>query len=379
MICRSRRINVLQLTYGLGLGGLERIIGHLVRGLERRRFNVVVYCLNKKGYHADQLEKEGYTVHLSPGQKRIGSYVRGLAVRGALIREAVDILHSHNTAAFLDGVVGAKLANTPVIIHTDHVRKFPDKRRYMAAEKIASYFVDQIVAVSRHVREALIEYERIRPDKISIIYNGVRFSPAQDDNEIELVRDEFNVRAGEKVVGCVARLAKQKGYELFMEAARRILRKVQNVKFVVVGVGEEYDKLVKLCSELGIRSKVCFTGARTDIERVLPIFDVFLLTSHYEGMPVCLLESMVSSVPIVATAVGGVPEVVQDGMSGYLIHSRDPDEVAERVVRLLSNDDLRLKMGKNGRRIYENCFTVDRMAEQYMELYESRLSERGLL
>jgi glycosyltransferase involved in cell wall biosynthesis len=361
------------------LGGLERIIGHLARGLDRTRFNVVVHCLNKKGYHADQLEKEGYTVYLPSQQGKIASYMRGLTVRGALVRESIDILHSHNTAAFLDGVVGAKLANTPVIIHTDHVRKFPDKRRYMAAERIASYFVDEIVAVSRHVREALIEYEGIRPDKISIIYNGVDFSPAQDGNEIKAVRDEFNVTQGEKVVGCVARLAQQKGYELFMEAARRILRKTQAVKFVVVGVGEEYDRLLKLCSELGIRSKVHFAGARTDIERVLPVFDIFLLTSHYEGMPVCLLESMVSGVPIVATAVGGVPEAVQDGISGYLIHSRDPDEVAEKVVRLLRNDNLRLKMGKNGRQIYENRFTIERMAEQYTELYESYLSVRGLL
>lgn len=379
VVDRNRRVNVLQLTHGLGFGGMERVIQYLCRSLDKKRFNVIVYCLHKRGDYADELEAEGYTVHFYPQKTRITRYMRGLTVRNVLNHEQVSILHSHNTAAFLDGLVGAKLARTPVFIHTDHVREFPDKRRYMAAEKIASHFADEIVAVSHHVREALIEYEKISPQKISIIYNGTDFSPCQNGDVINAVRDEFNIKPGERVVGCVARLAKQKGFELFMRAAARILRQVPNVRFVIVGDGREYDRLVALGNQLGIGSKVCFTGARTDVERILPLFDVFLMTSHYEGMPISLLESMVSSIPVVATAVGGVPEVIQDGVSGYLIDSRDPERISERVIRLLCNDDLRITMGENGRRIYQTHFTVERMAEKYTKLYERYLIARGLL
>lgn len=372
------RINVLQLTYGLRFGGMEKVIQNLCRGLDKGRFNVMACCLTKKGEYAEELEREGYKVYLCSQVNRLNKYTKSWRVKNILEREKIHILHSHNTQAFLDGVVGAKLARTPVFIHTDHVRKFPDRLRYMVAEKIASYFVDEIVAVSNHVKENLIKYEKIPSHKISIIYNGTDFSPSKNPDVISAVRDEFNIKPDEKVVGCVARLRPQKAYELFLKVAARILGQISNVKFLIVGDGEEYNRLVNLCNYLGITSYVYFTGARADVERVISIFDVFLLTSLYEGMPICLLESMASGIPIVATAVGGVPELIQDGVSGFVVHSRDPDQIAERVIRLLSNDDLRIKMGRTGQRVYQTKFTAKKMVAQYTELYQRHLMAKRL-
>jgi len=371
------RVNLLQLIRGMGIGGMERVVRDLCRHLDKNRFNVMVCCLSKRGRTGEELQKEGYKVYLCSEKAKLNRYTKGWEIRDILRRERVHILHSHNTQAFLDGLVGAKLAHTPVFVHTDHVREFPDRIRYMAAEKMASYFVDEIVGVSQHVRQDLIEYERISPDKISIIHNGTDFSPCKNSAVIHAVKEEFNIRPEERVVGCVARLRPQKGYELFMRTAARILKEMANVKFLIVGDGEEYEKVANLCNELGIRGKVRLAGARADVERILPVFDVFLLTSHYEGMPVCLLESMASGVPVVATAVGGVPEVIQDGVSGCLVQSRDPDGIARVVVGLLRDDDLRKRMGEAASHAYQVNFTVTRMVAQYTALYERHLADKN--
>ncbi len=357
---------------------MEKVIQNLCRSLDRRRFNVMVCCLDKKGDYADELEKEGFKVHLCPKTRIGGEYTRALGVGSLLRRERIDVLHSHNTAAFLDGFVGARIAGTPVFVHTDHVRKFPDKQRYMVAERIASYFVDQIVAVSERVKEDLVRYEGISPGKISIIYNGTAFSPPDDPGVDASVREELGIGAEEQVVGCIARLRKQKGYELFLAAAARVLEQMPNVKFLIVGDGEEHKRLVSLAAQLGIGSNVRFAGARTDIERLISVFSVFLLTSHYEGMPICLLESLASGVPVVSTAVGGVPEVIEDGVSGFLVDSREAGKIAEKVVELLRNRDLRERMGREGRRAYESRFTVREMADQYEELYSRYLNAKVL-
>jgi len=371
------RINVLQLIRGLGIGGMERVVQDLCRHLAKSRFNVMACCLGKKGPLAEELEAEGYDVYLCSQYNALSRYTKGWELRRILRREKIHILHSHNTQALLDGAVGAKLAGTPVIVHTDHVRLFPDKMRYMAAEKVASYFVDGIVGVSQHVKENLIRYEKIAEEKISIISNGTDFVPCTDLEQIRTVRAELNIAPGEKVVGCVARLRPQKGYELFLETAARVLKRTPEVKFLIVGDGEEYARLVNLSNQLGVSSRVGFVGARTDVDRIMPCFDLFLLTSHYEGMPVCLLESMASAVPVVATGVGGVPEVIQDGISGCLVYSRSPERVAEKVIELLLNDDLRARMGEEARRIFENRFTVEQMVSHYTDLYEHLLAVKG--
>ncbi len=372
------RINILQLAYGLRIGGMEKVIQNLCRFLDEKRFNVTLCCLTKKGEFADELEAEGHRVYLCSQKTRLNKYIRGLEVGSILGREQIHILHSHNTQAFLDGFLGTRLAKTPVFLHTDHVREFPDKFRYAVAERIASHFVDEIVAVSHRLKDDLIKYEKIPPQKLTIIHNGTDFCPCKNAETIRALRDEFNVEPKEKIVGCIARMRKQKGYELFLKAAALVINNTRNTKFLIVGDGEEYNRLLNLSIQLGINSRVCFTGPRTDIERVLSIFDIFLLTSHYEGMPVCLLEAMASSIPVVATAVGGVPEVIQDGVSGYLVNSRDPQQIAGRIVTLLSNDNLRIRMGENGLRIYRSRFTVERMIANYTTLYERYLSMKEL-
>jgi glycosyltransferase involved in cell wall biosynthesis len=180
-------------------------------------------------------------------------------------------------------------------------------------------------------------------------------------------------------VGCIARLRKQKGYELFLRTAARVLAQMPTVRFLIVGDGEEREQLDCLAKQLRIDGSVVFAGARTDIERIIPVFSVFLLTSHYEGMPICLLESLASGIPIVSTSVGGVPEVIENGVSGFLVDSRNPDQIAGKVMQLLTDGSLREKMGKAALMAYESRFTVKEMVDQYERLYDRCLRRKVLV
>ncbi len=367
------RINVLQITLGMGIGGLEKVILDLCRYLDPRRFQVMVCCLREGGEYAEQLESDGFKVFLCSGKSKYGKYFVWLQVRKLLVREKIDIVHTHNTGAFLDGFLATRLTGTPVFIHTDHMREWPDKGRYMMAERVASHFTGEIVAVSQHLRDDLIKYEHISPRRIRVIYNGTNFSVNADPNNEKEIREEFGIIPEEKVVGSISRLTKVKGYELLLRSVPLVVKKIPNVKFLIVGDGKEKAKLLNLAHSLGIANKVIFTGVRLDVPSIMRIFDLFALPSRSEGLPIVLLEAMAAGKPVVATAVGGVPEAVKDGETGYLVYTREPKEFAQKIIKILLDDHLRDLMRQKAFQLYKEKFTVDKMVESYERLYEKHL------
>jgi len=373
----GRKIHLMQVTFGMNIGGMERVIMELCRYVDPAKYRVSICCISARGPLADKMEAEGVPVHFCENQSRAGKYLRGFELGRIFREQQVDLLHTHHMPAFIDSTVGARIARTPILINTDHCKQYPIERHWQILEKSASLFADSVVAVSRHTREDLIRYQRIAPEKLRVIYNGIDVRFARQETPVDL-RRELGIEAGDVVIGTTARLEAQKGLDLLLEAAPLVLRQLPTARFVVVGGGSLEDSLRDQAKRLGLGSRVLVTGYRTDAIDLMQLFDVFAQTSVFEGMPMALLEAMALSKPIVATAVGGVPEVVEDGVTGTLLQTRDPQQLADAILRVAADRAEGARVGRAGYDRYQKHFTARAMVSQYEALYSEYLDKRRL-
>jgi glycosyltransferase involved in cell wall biosynthesis len=372
------RIHVVQATFGMGVGGMERVIMDLCRYVDPERFRFTICCLSVRGPLADQMEAEGVPVVYCANQTRMGKYLRGFELAQLFREQRVDVLHTHNTTAFIDGLVGAQLARVPVRIHTDHCKNYPDEKfLWMALENVASRFIDKMVAVSDHTRGELMQYERIPASKLMVIHNGINPQPATNRSIAE-IRAEFGFSGEHRIIGTVGRLQPQKGLDMLVAAAPAVLAACPDVRFLVVGGGSLEQELTQQAAALGLEGRVIFTGWRSDAIDLMRTFDCFVSTSNFEGLPMVLLEAMAAAKPIVATAVGGVPEAVEDGFNGITLHTREPEALSSVLIRLAQSPETLQRFGANARARYQERFTAQAMASAYTRLYDEFLEQKGL-
>jgi glycosyltransferase involved in cell wall biosynthesis len=366
----------MQVTFGMGIGGMERVIMELCRYVDPSKYRVSICCISRRGPLADQMEAEGVPVHFCENQSKAGKYLRGFELARIFRDQKVDLLHTHHMPAFVDSTLGARLAGVPILINTDHCKQYPIERHWQILERSAAVFADTVVAVSQHTRSDLIRYQRMSPAKLRVIYNGIDVRFARRETPTEL-RRELGLAVGDVVVGTTARLESQKGLALLLDAAPYVLQQRPCTRFVIVGGGSQEDALLEQAKRLGIASRVIVTGYRTDAVDLAQLFDCFVQTSVFEGMPMALLEAMALAKPIVATAVGGVPEVVEDGVTGTLLHGRDPKLLSDAILQLLSDRDRRERLGKAGYDKYQRHFTSRAMVSKYEELYDEHLRAKA--
>jgi glycosyltransferase involved in cell wall biosynthesis len=369
------RIHVVQATFGMGIGGMERMIMDLCRYVDPAKFRFTVCCLSVRGPLADQLEADGVPVIFCANQTRIGKYLRGLEIGRILRQQRADILHTHNTTAFIDGLIGARIAGVPVMIHTDHCKNYPIEWRWTIAEHLASRLVDRMVAVSHHTTSELMAFEKIPASKLSVIHNGINPRLTRTVS-LDALRRELGFAADQAIVGTIGRLEPQKGLDLLLEAVPHVVRSCPQARFLIVGGGSLETELKAQAAALGVADRIVFTGWRADAVDLMQLVDCFVSTSHFEGLPMVMLEAMAFAKPVVATAVGGVPEILENGFNGFGIGTRDPALVASALLRVLKDDILRRRLGQNSRQRYEERFTAQTMAADYQRLYERYLEKK---
>ena len=367
-------INVMQVVHDLEFGGMQRVVVDLCLRVDPSRFKMRVCCLNGLGANAEELTQAGIPISLvkkGPGL----DYSLPIRLRKLFMRERVGIVHTHGINPFFYGTIGARLTGRLVTIQTDHARGlFPVARKEMTSERVLSWFVDRIVAVSEGVRSDLIKYERIDPSKIEVIYNGIdeqRFRTAIDPVK---KRAELGIRPEETVIGVGVRLSEQKGISYLIEAAAVLFRDYPTVKLLILGDGELRGSLERLAEERGVREKVLFTGFRSDMGELLQIIDIYALPSLWEGHPLVLLEAMAAGKPVVATDIPGNNEIVQNGRTGLLVPCRNSERLANALGTLAADRELRLSMGAAGYERYLREFRLDRMIRDYEDLYQRCLS-----
>jgi len=367
------KIRVLQLVPSLNMGGMENQLLSFVRTFDRNRFEIIICCIGN-GLLIESFRKENVKVIvLNKKPYAIGLYTLPKLVK-VMKNKKIDIIHCRSFQAGLRGLLAAKIAGVPIIIKSYHGLNLWKKSHLLLLDRFMSLFTDKFIVVSNARRELMLKREKIRPEKVITIYNGV--NGKRFDIKINIARQkrEFGISETSKVVGIVASLTKVKDHKTFLNAAALIYRKLPNVYFLIVGDGELRNELELYCKQLSINSHVIFTGSRKDIPKMLSIMDIFVLSSLREDLCNALLEAMSARRPVVATNVGGNPEVVLEGETGFLVEPRNPEKMAEKILKLLNNCILSKSMGNKGRKRVEYVFSAKKNAEEieavYRHLYE---------
>ena len=253
------------------------------------------------------------------------------------------------------------------------------RKRDLFIESLGNLFVDRVICCAKTAQRWTFEKESwLRPDKLSTIYNGVdlaRFS----ETHPEKIRKEFNIPDHVPVVGTVGNLSHKKGIPYLLDAIGLIVLAYPNAKFLLVGQGPLEEEMKEKAIHVAARQQIIFTGPRSDIPDLMSAMDIFVLASLFEGLPNVLLEAMALGKPVVATKVGGIPELIESKGDGILVPPQDPEELAKAVLTLLENPAKAKAMGERGAEKIKNHFLLDRMIDQYDHLYYSLARAKGLL
>jgi glycosyltransferase involved in cell wall biosynthesis len=369
-------IKILQLTRNLGIGGLEKVVYDLCKGIDKTQFQISVCCLHFKGEFGEALEKMGIRVHTLPTSTQV-DYFSFLKVARVIRSLKPDILHTHNSHAFIDGTLAALISGRPKVVNTDHARNYPDKKRILIAERICAKLADKIVAVSDHTRNELAEYSRIPKTKIEIIFNGIDSSKYAIRIDKDAKRSELGIGRVFPVIGLGVRLTDQKGISYLLDAMPKLIQRFPKIILLIAGKGALDQELRSRSDNLGLSEHVRFLGARLDWNELLSLIDVYVLPSVWEGLPLALLEAMAAKKAIVATDVGGVPSVIRHNENGLLVPPRDSDSLANAIARIVENRNMAAKLSENAQNTFFNGFTVEKMVKSYEQLYYQMLEGKG--
>jgi glycosyltransferase involved in cell wall biosynthesis len=360
------------------VGGSERVLSHVITRLPRDRYRVNLYFLKEAGRVGRELFDAGVG-----GAERLQRHrfdpVAALRLSRHLRRDPPDllfVLDHHN--AMLWGRVAALLAPVPRVVLASHATGLFGKRRnFRVTDRWLMEFTDRVVALSRAHARYLVETEGVAPGCVTIIENGIPLDEYAGDGGLGETRAalerELALVPQDRVVIMVAALRPEKAHEVFLEAARLLVVSHRDLKFLIVGDGPRRAELESLCTRLDLDPYVRFLGVRSDVARLLHVARVLALPSHpaVETLPLSVLEAMAAGVPVVATRVGSLPEVIESGRTGLLIDPGDPRALASAIESLVDDPVRSREMAAAAREVVVSRFSVDRMVDGYAALFQS--------
>jgi len=338
----------------------------------------------------DLVRDEGMEVITFPDMVQRIAPKKDIAATFALYRHLrinkYHIVHTHNSKAGFIGRLSAKLAGVPVIIHTVHGFAFHDQEPlwrqilFRNLEKIASRWCDKMIFISSPLIEWALKEKISAKDKIIKIYSGIdldRFQPVSDE-EKKQARIKLGIKPDGPVAGIVSKLWEGKGHNVLIDAFKEIKKDLNDAKLIIVGEGYLEDELKSYTEELGLKDSVIFTGFRSDVSEVMACFDISVLPSFFEGMGRVLLEAMAMTIPVVASNVGGIPDLVKNNKNGILVPPGDVSELTKAMKKLLTNRSLSISMGKNGHHTVTKEFSAESMNEKILSVYKDCMKMKGL-
>ena len=365
-------LRVMFLINNMTVGGAEMLLDQLIRRLDRTRFAPELCCMRELGDLGERL-RDVAPVFCHVLKHKFDFRVLPRLVR-LLLRRRIDAVVTVGAGdRMFWGRLAARRARMPVVISALHSTGWPD--RIGRLNRMLTPLTDTFVGVASSHGRYLIENERFPAERVVVIPNGVdteRFVPRpRDPGRLE----QLGIPRNAKTVGLVAVLRPEKNHELFLRAASLVRKQVPEAHFVLVGDGPERASLERLTAELGLGPTVHFLGNRSDVPELLPLLDVFALTSKIEASPVSILEAQACGVPVVATRVGSIPESVIDGETGLLVSSEDVDGTAAAIMRILQHPSLGQSLGAAAREFVVEHRSLEAMVSGYEELI-TRLYER---
>jgi glycosyltransferase involved in cell wall biosynthesis len=367
-MARPRRLKVLTLTDSLAaIGGAERLAAKLTMGLDAGRFERIV-CATRPtaGPLVDEVVAAG--VRLLELQRRSRLDVGAWRPLIELVRrERIDVIHAHQFGSNVWGSVLAGLTGVPVVVAHDHNWSFEGEplRRLLDRELVAR-LADVIVVVSADARRRMVEVEGIDPSRVRVIRNGI--PPLRPTTGHDL-RAELGIPPGVPLIGTVTVLRPEKALDVLIRAAAVLREEFPTLNVVIVGAGPERGPLEGLVRELRLEASVKLLGRRDDVPDLLEAFDVAVSCSDFEGAPLAVIEYMAAAKPVVATRVGGLPELIADGEDGVLVEPRDPAGLAAAIAGLLRDRGRAARLGARARERQRREFDIGGQIRRIEDLY----------
>ena len=375
-----KKTNIMFLITSLEIGGTEKIVVSLAKNLDKSRYNIFVCSICPLSALADELRGIN-GVHLFTLNIKIKKlFITAIPKLFVMLKQyKINILQSF---LFIDNILGSvvgRLAGTPIVILGQRgtimsVNEDMEKHNIRFYIQCAvSRFSDLIVANSNYYKTYLCKHN-IHHSKIQIIYNGVNIHKSDSP-----IGAETGIKKNNSIIlGIVSRLIPQKGHKYLFKALALLGKDYLNkIVLLIIGDGVYRSYLEKLSEGLSISEKVVFLGERNDVDSLLDVIDIVILTSVYgEGTPNAILEAMAKGKPVIATRVGGIPEIVIDGETGILVEPRNPTALANAILLLLRDGNLRRNMGTAAKERISNNFTLTKMINNYEAIYTSLLKKK---
>lgn len=379
------KIKICHVVTALDVGGMENGIVNLANNHGREKFDVIICCLNEAGKMANRLKKDVRLHVLGEGEGF--SFTRVLKVATFFRKLRPDIVHAHGWGGgSFYGVLGAKLACVPAIVNGEHGSFFLKAHQVILQRVLAAMCCDVTLSVSESLKDRVVQNLGISPEKIRVIPNGVDTDIFSGKYDCSYLREELKNGFGiiidddSVVIGCIGSLKPEKNQVMLLKALREIKHKKagKQIKAIFVGGGADLPDLVRFVKDNGLQRAVAFIGNRKDIPQLLSAMNVFISTSisRHEGMSNVILETMSSSLPVIATKSIGTSELVRDGLTGFLVEQDDVIALADEIISLCGDLELRKKMGIKAREIVKNKYSITEMVSNYEKVYSDILDSR---
>ncbi len=380
----TEQFRIIYIIDRLGMGGAERLMVPILKHLDKKHFLPRVCFLQNQSDSsiAEKIRELGISVDFIPVRRlrnpsnipRLIKYLR---------QYHADLVHTQLEFSDILGNIASKILRLPSVctVHTlpPHEKRIRAKLRQRLFWLSHRIFCNRVIAVSEGARKYYLNISKNQPGKVKTIYNGIdpdRFITIEKSKQIKL-RRELGIAEDASILITVAVLRPQKGLQYLIDALPAIIKAIPNVYYLVVGSGDYKTALVEMAENAGLKKRIIFSGMRSDIPELLSIADVFVLPTLTEALPTVLMEAMAARKPIIASDVGGVPEIISDKENGFLLPPKDPAKLAEACIELVTAPDLRKKMGDAGWKTVNKIFNIRRQVKQLEILYDELLALNG--
>lgn len=370
----SAKPTICHVLHSLQVGGAEVLAAGMARRL-RSDFRFLFVCLDHLGDLGTELRAEGFPVEVLGRQPGV-DFSCAARFGGLLRQHDVSLIHAHQYTPFFYSTLARYRYRRPAILFTEHGRHYPDVRRpkRIWANRLLLEKRDRVIGVGAAVRDALITNEGLKPDRVAVIYNGIDLSRfSANDEDSGTIRAELGLSPDDFVIFFVARLDPVKDHATALRAVDKLRKSVPRAQLIIVGEGPQQSEITRLIQDLQLESNVKLLGLRQDVPRLLAAADCLLLTSVSEGIPLTIIEAMAAGLPVVATNVGGVAEVVVDQHTGYLHQAGDDGAIAASLQYLSEHPDHAQDLGHQGQHRAHERFSQQAMDQHYRELYYQML------
>ncbi|HLA71760.1 MAG TPA: glycosyltransferase [Steroidobacteraceae bacterium] len=368
--------SIAYVVNALNPGGTERLVVDMSRAFARE-FDLMVICLDEPGAWGQALRAEGIAVHCvwrQPGMDL--SMPRKLA---RLFRAAgTRIVHAHQCTPWFYAALARLRYGAPQLLLEEHGRFYPEvrnRKRAFVNRALIRPLTHRFVAVSEDVRQRLESYEGLDAAQIRVIYNGVTPPDEIDPAARTALRSRLGVAPGDFVVGTVGRFDSIKNLPMLVRSIGAAIKQNPQVRGLLVGDGPEMARIHALIAELGLSERIVLTGYRDDARQLAQCMDLFVLSSLSEGTSMALLEAMSAGVPVAVTAVGGNPEIVSSGETGWVVPSDDVGALSAALTDAMADAPLRAQRAAAGQRRFNERFRFETMLDRYRELYRELLEQ----